>query len=268
VLFITGCFVLIPPPVVSQEAPLEWSQETELLGVNALLGGLSAGLASAIRGDSFIKGFLWGAGGGSVAYLGKRIASRPEDGAGLVGRQIVSVSSSVVGNVVAGRGTFDRIAFSFGPFRAYVGRAVPGVQWRVDVPASVALARAVIQGSEINLLRSLSTGATVVGEECEMAAPGTVYYTPGSDPERSSYTLSHELVHVLQFDQSFLFLGEPLEAWVAQRFPATRGLFRRFEFNLPILTTALVTGHTVWEDHDAQPWEKEAMYLGRTRRWH
>ena len=267
VLFVLGGFLLNAVPAAAQEADLDWSEEAELLGVNALLGGVSAGLAAAIRGDSFVRAFLDGAGGGGLAYFGKRVASRPDGGAGLLGRQIASFGSSVVGNVVAGRGRLDRIALAVGPVRAYVGRSVPGVEWRLDVPAFGFAAVALLQGKEVDLSESFSSGVVVIRDESEKAVPGTIFYIPFASAERQAYTLSHERVHVLQYDQSFLFWGGPLEAWLAREIPSARGVLQHFEFNLPVLATAAGLGFYVWTEHDEQPWEHEAMYLGRTRRW-
>ncbi len=91
--------------------------------------------------------------------------------------------------------------------------------------------------------------------------------SPFASAERQAYTLSHERVHVLQYDQSFLFWGEPLEVWLAEEIPSARGVLRHLEFNLPVLAAVAGLGFYVWGDHDEQPWEDEAMYLGRTRRW-
>lgn len=241
------------------------STEARVLGVNALLGGLSAGLAALVRGDPPVPAFTRGAGGGVLVYAGKRIAVDPRPGAGFLGRQVASVGGSITGNAVAGRGSLDRIALAAGPVRAYIGRDVAGVDWRLDVPAVGAAAWGLIEGADLDVAKSLSSGAVVLRQRSNHALPGTIFYSPSSSQAREAYVLAHEQVHILQYDQSFLSLGDPLENWLARRFPSLRGILDHLQFNAPVLATTAILGFYVWKRHDQQLWEKEAVYLGRTR---
>ena len=47
-LMILGCLGLNTVPLAAQGPELDWSEERELLGVNALLGAMTAGLAAAL----------------------------------------------------------------------------------------------------------------------------------------------------------------------------------------------------------------------------
>lgn len=255
-------------PAWAQSSPqmrFDWSTEKRVLGANALLGGVSAGLAALVRGDPPVPAFARGAGGGALVYAGKRIAVDPRAGTGFLGRQVASVGGSITGNAVAGRGSLDRIALAAGPVRAYIGRDVAGVDWRLDVPAAGAAAWGLIKGAELDVAESLSSGAVVLRQRSNHALPGTIFYDPSSSPERDAYVLAHEQVHILQYDQSFLSLGDPLENWLAHRFPSLRGTLEQLQFNAPVLATTAVLGFYVWKRHDQQLWEKEAIYLGRTR---
>ena len=74
------------------------SRSTRVLqsaAVNMGLGGLSGGTLAALRGGSFLRGFVQGAAGGGLTHLGKTIAVRRADGAGLVGRGVASLGASV-----------------------------------------------------------------------------------------------------------------------------------------------------------------------------
>lgn len=248
-----------------QPVAFEWSTEAGVFAANALMGGVSAGLAAVVRGDPPVPAFARGFGGGALVYAGKRIAADPRPGTGLLGRQVASVGGSIIGNAVAGRRSLDRVAFGVGPMRAYVGRDVPGVAWRLDVPAAGVLAWGLVTGAELDVAQSVSTGAIVLRRQGEFALPGTIFYSPSASPERKGYVLAHEQVHILQYDQSFLSWGDPFEVWLARRFPSLRATLEYLEFNAPVLATAALVSVFVWEEHGEQPWEKEAIYLGRTR---
>lgn len=249
----------------SPQMEFDGSTEARVAGANALLGGVSAGLAALLRGDPPVPAIARGAGGGVLVYAGKRIAVDPRAGAGFLGRQVASAGGSIIGNLVAGRGSLDRIALAAGPVRAYIGHEVAGVDWRLDVPAAGVAAWGLIEGAELDLAKSLSSGTVVLREDSGRAFPGTIFYYPTSSEERNTYVLAHEQVHILQYDQSFLSLGDPFEDWLARRFPALRGTLDKLQFNAPVLATTAVLGFYVWKEHNQQLWEMEAVYLGRTR---
>lgn len=242
----------------------EWSSELETLGTNALLGGVSAGVVAMLRrkpvGEAFVKGFT----GGTLVYAGKRIAVERWFGAGLVGRQVGLLGGSIVGNAGAGRGTFDRIAFGFGPVRGYVVAARRSTRWSVDVPAVAAAVWGIVaSGYTFDPGQSVSSGALVFTEGAH-TLPGTSF-VPEAGGERATYVRAHERVHILQYDQSFLFWGDPFESWLARRVPALEGPLDHLEFNLVSLGAALLTAIYIVPSHADQPWEREAMYLGRAR---
>jgi hypothetical protein len=85
------------------------------LGANALLGGLSACLIAKIRGGDPVKAFTVGAFGGSVAYVGKRIAALQTDVSGIVGRAIGSIGASVARNAGRGNAPFFELMIPIGP---------------------------------------------------------------------------------------------------------------------------------------------------------
>lgn len=248
-----------------------WSTEARVFGANTLLGGLSAGVAALLRGDPFVPAFTRGSGGGAMIYAGKRLVVDSRSGAGLLGRQVASIGGSIIGNEVSGRGSLDRVAFAFGPVRAYVGHEVDGIDWRLDVVAVGAVVYGMTQGAHFDLGRSVSSGAIVIrGSEIgPLALPGTIFDNGSrgiiSGTDRPDYVWAHEKVHILQYDQSFLSLGRPLEDWMGGQSPSLGSLFRHLEFNLPILATAAWVGLRVIPVHANQPWEKESIHLGRTR---
>ena len=77
--------------------------ELLVLGINAALGGATAGIAQELNGGSFLEGLREGAAGGAVVYAGKRLNTLDVDQAGLVGRMLGAVGASVIRNSAAAR---------------------------------------------------------------------------------------------------------------------------------------------------------------------
>lgn len=261
----------------SSHAPARWPEEAGLLSANALLSGVAAGLVQSARGGSFADGFTRGAAGGVGVYAGKRIAAARWSGAGLLGRQVASVGSSVVWNAGAGRPSFEQVAMPVGPVRFYVRTSGPGPRVRARVDA-VALASTAYAASRPELRwdarRSLSDGVMVfrapehelrlAGEDAwALAYPGTIILGAGAQhPENAVYIASHERVHIAQADQIYLALGRPLQDAAASRSGAARWLSRWVDVDV---TVAAVTA-AAWlagTTPGARPWEVEATYLSK-----
>jgi hypothetical protein len=278
IALILGTAIALLPLRAGAQHPAEspwWAGEVAVIGANGLLGGLTAGTAGWLRGESFADGFARGFGGGTLVYAGKRIAADDWTGAGMVGRQVASVGSSVVGNVAAGRRSFDRVALSVGPIRIYTGREVAGWgAWRIDAPAVAAGVWGVLNpGLAFDADESLSSGMIVFRSDDHsmefpgsdrrtsgLALPGTIFHTHHTaDPDRSRRTLSHERVHVLQYDQAYLSWSDGVERWIAGRSPGAAVLHRYLEFNLVGIGGALLGGALL--DCYDRPWEVEAYHL-------
>lgn len=254
---------LSPVPARAQADLQPRTSHAEVLVINSLLGGVTGGVSSLLRGEPLFEGFALGAAGGGLVYAGKRLAVERWAGSGLVGRQIASVGSSLIGNAATGRGALDRLALGVGPVRVYLGRDRPA-PWRIDAPAAGLLLWGLLSDDlELRLPESLSTGAVVFHAERGSASawPSTIFFRDGGDPARREYVLAHESVHILQLDQTYLSWSDPLESWLASRSPAARTLQRHVELNIVGLGIG-VWGTRRWEHRD-RPWEIEAMFLGR-----
>ena len=104
--------------------PPTWVGELAFLSGNAALGGLTAALIRELRGGSFWEAFLDGALGGAVVY-----------GAGLAGREVAAVGTSIVRNASDGRGTLEQLVLPIGVARLYlqgVNTSVAPVRARVS----------------------------------------------------------------------------------------------------------------------------------------
>ena len=268
---------LLVPVFCSAQAgtPSRWPEQAGLLSANVLLSGVTAGLVQTARGGSFSDGFTRGAAGGVGVYAGKRIAAARWRGAGLLGRQVASVGSSVVWNAGAGRPSLEQVALPVGPVRFYLRTSGPGARVRARVDA-VALASTAYAASRPELRwdpgRSLSDGVMVfrapehdfrlAGEDAwALAYPGTIII--GAGPQHAGQVgqvAAHERVHVVQADQVFLALGRPLQDAAASRSGAARWLSRWVDVDVsaPALTgAAWLMGTT----SGTRPWEVEATHL-------
>lgn len=256
----------------------DWAGDFTALSANALIGGLTGGVAQKVRGGSFRDGFARGALGGSISYGGKRLAAEPFAGAGLLGRQIAAVGSSIIRNAGDGRGTVERIALPLGPVRLYLSQ-VPGerrAHLRVELMTLFWAAYAAATPElEWDASGSLSAGTPVFrapdrlvrfGDDSTdaggLALGGTVLLSDFAGVDTRT-TFAHERVHVLQYDQVFLTITQPFEQWLLDALPLPGGstVNRYLDISLaPLLIGALAPP---FGDHDSRPWELEANFLAR-----
>ena len=262
------------------EGAPRWRGDAISLAVNSLLGGVTAGVEARVRGKPFGRAFAAGAAGGAVTYAGKRIAVERFGGAGLLGREVAAVGSSVSRNAAEGRAPLERVMLPLGPIRVYVSPlgGAP-VTARLDAAAVVATAYfATRPGARFDAEESLSAGALVfrrpgsaddLGYEGVQAA-GVVLLRdipvdgpagPGFavDPARVA---AHERVHVLQYDQSFLLWAAPAEKWAMDRAPWSRGVHRWLDLGT---NAALLAGLGAALPYETRPWEQEAHFLSGPR---
>lgn len=253
-----------PGRLSAQTAGYEhWERDLHYLGVNAALGAVTASAASLLRGEAPWKGLVVGATGGALVFGGKRVAVEPGWGRGLAGRQIALVGSSMVANHVAGRGTFGRLALGFGPVRYYVGAGVEaGEDWRVDLVGVGAILWVWRNGGDfaVRPYDTLSQGAVVIAGGDFLAAPGTIVVM-GRD-STYPYYMAHESVHVLQYDQAYLFWGDAVDDAVWRFLGFT--VPRRVELGAPALIAAAALARR--RPHHELPWEHEAMELAAPHR--
>ncbi len=214
-----------PPTLAAPSA--SGAGELLYLSVNALLGGLTGGVFQEVRGGSFLDGFTRGSLGGSVVYAGKRLGVESFPGAGLLGRQIAAVGSSVVRNAADGRPNLVTVVLPLGPLQ--VQFSPTGLE-----PTRVSLDLAdtywILYGFLSPRLSfrpgwSLSGGAPVFEARDARLAPGgdgvNGLTTGGviflSTSRRRA--LPHEQVHVIQFDFVSRAWTGRLDEWLMDRLP-------------------------------------------------
>jgi hypothetical protein len=246
------------------------------LGANLLAGGLTAGIRRRLDGGSFRDGFVRGGLGGAGTWAGKRLAAEGFRGAGTLGRAVAAVGSSVTHSAGAGDPTFHRLLVPLGPFRLDWYPSEGSVFTSVDlftVGGLIWIYSAGL-GASLDIGRTLDSGVPVfMAEDWELEwgwharqlggsvilrgdAPGTREH--GGFLARA---LTHERIHVIQYDQAYLLWSEPLERRLMAGMGLPPGAIRRLDLSLhgPFFTAL---GLLV--SHDLRPWEVEAHIFART----
>jgi hypothetical protein len=259
------------------DAP-RWVGEFATLSANAFVAGMTAGLTQQLRGRSFADGFVRGALGGIVIYGGKRLVVERFDGAGLLGREVAAVGSSMVRNASDGVGLFEQLVLPVGPVRLYVRPAERAVQPKLD---ALAFAWTIYGIAEPELSfdagESLSAGAPVFLTDGKVLRSSNVDSTHAAGVTVSGVILladvpamgaafrarafAHERVHVLQGDHIFATWTDPLESWLLRDVPGSRQVGRWAD--LGVSTDVFRVFSLLFDDYDERPWEMEAAFLAR-----
>jgi hypothetical protein len=238
-------------------------------GVNAAIGGLTAGVSQAIAGKSFWNGFARGAGGGFAVFAGKRIIAERTPLAWWTGRQLAAIGSSEVANAARGRMPFQLVTIPLGPARFHFQprrMRLPSVT--LDVASTItAMAEGTSSGSRFALQQSLATGAFVfitrerssgIGGNAAGVITMSEQVPNGNFPllESERDVISHELIHSAQYDFILTAWADPIQTAVAGRLPRVKPFTRYFDFNLVLPVQALANQLI---SYDARPWEQEAL---------
>jgi hypothetical protein len=234
------------------------------MAINALFGATSAAVTALVRGEPVRPALLGGAVGGMLIYMGKRLAVDPADGAGMAGRQLAAVGGSIQRNAADGRPPFSELALPVGPLRLYL-RPGHGVRLKLDAATTLAaLHFGLVRHARFDASASLSSGALVfrdpeggptqVGNRFAVGEAGAGSLLLADD----SNALAHELIHVLQYDQGLVSVGEPLERALAGLHPLAGALHERVDFGLAA-GLHLLGNHSL--AYDDRPWEWEAGLL-------
>jgi hypothetical protein len=267
-----GCGAPMPCRPGPQEIESNTSGHLMSLGINAALGGITAGVRQHARGGSFWRGMVQGAAGGSAVYAGKWLSVGQFWGAGLAGRQVAAVGASVIRNASEYRPVLEQVMVPIGPVRVYVERGESaGVRAKLDLlGAAVSTYYAVSSGSRFDSWASLSAGTPVFhthtawypgwhgnntgGVIVLLEEPITHHPAPIA-PEA---VFAHERVHLLQYDQAMHTWGAPLERWLLARVPRGEWLARHVELGL-IMVPVMLSHQLI--PYESRPWEREAHLL-------
>jgi hypothetical protein len=262
-----------PCPVADEAS---WHGHLTVLGVNAALGGITAGIRQQAKGGSFWRGFATGVVGGGAIYAGKWLSAEPVWGAGLAGRQVAAVGASVVRNASESRAPLQQLMLPVGPVRFYVDR---GSAWntraKLDLIGTGVLAyQAFSSDSRFDGGSTLSAGAPVFLTE-SVPRPGwhgnntagvillREHDAPTPSPVVTrDMVFAHERIHLLQYDQAVHTWGAPAEAWLLRRIPGGDWISRHLDVGLMVVPILLLHQVIPYED---RPWEREAHFFSDSR---
>jgi hypothetical protein len=258
-----------------------WVNSRSLLALNVLLGGVSAGVVAELRGGSFTKAFGNGAAGGIMTFLGKSVAARQFDGAGLVGRQLTAVGGAMVQNAALGLRPLDRMEFPIGPLDVLVDTRTRRLSARLDPIGATVIAIGVVHPRlRFDAEASLSAGVPVFrAREGMLCSPWSRQETSGLEiasviflahlPELGSATqrtvFAHERVHTLQGDAFQAYWGRPLLEWLLPETSAWRNARPFLDVNLGDLLAELMDA-ALFQAYASRPGEIEAEALARHAR--
>jgi hypothetical protein len=210
------------------------------------------------------------------------VAAERFPGAGLVGRELAAVGTSMVDNAGAGRGTFEQLVLPVWIGRLYLDRPPDGgrvrVTPRLDLMASIWTAYGFVEDElRFDGARTLSAGTPVFrtdnrlislggegyGHSSGITAAGVVFLSdvPAYGEFWLPRVFAHERVHTLQMDQIFLKWTRPIERAAIGAIPGGERFLRYVDVNLSTELLMLLT--IPFPDHQTRPWEIEAIYLAQ-----
>jgi len=240
-------------------------------GINAAVGGLTAGAWQGLSGKSFWKGFARGAGGGIMVFAGKRLIAERSPAWWWTGRELAAIGSSEVANAASGRRSFERITIPVGPVRLHFQPRTrllpsPTIDFVSTVAAVVVATRS---GSRIGFDESLATGAlvfivrdksTAIGKNAAGIITLSEIVPDGNFPllEGKRSVMSHEMIHSAQYDFILTAWADPIQKSLVRKLHLGGPVTRYLDFNL-LLPLQLAANSFV--AYDSRPWEKEARVL-------
>lgn len=254
------------PPDEARWTAATWVDDFNFLAANSLLNGIVAGVFSAIRSDgSFADGFVKGASGGALVYTGKRLAAERFFGAGLLGREVAAVGTSITRSVRTGSTPLGELVLPIGPLRFYWKRDEGDLEVRPDISALYWLGYGVVESRlELDWRKSLSAGAAVfvtrgaaLKEHAGQEIGSMILLSGGS--EALDDVLAHERIHVIQQDNQWGVVGEPLEDWAVGHLGPVSSWLSHVDLG-PTAGLSFFVADVLW-DRPGNPFEVEGDFL-------
>jgi hypothetical protein len=253
------------------DRPSRLDHQIVTAGINAAVGGLTAGTWRILSGKSFWNGFLRGAGAGVAVFAGKRIIAEGSPAAWWAGRQLAAIGGSEVANAAEGRAPFQKITIPAGPVRLHFEpRAKLAPSASLDLASTVAaIVVGTRSGNRLGIQESLATGTIAfVTPELSDAIGGNVAniitiseLAPDGDfppLENKRDILSHELIHSAQYDFVLAAWGDAAQTAILRKLHLSGGITRYIDFSL-LLPFQIAANELI--SYDKRPWEREAHLL-------
>ncbi len=269
---LAGALGSCPGPLVPAQWPRPVSHAVDL-AVNSALGALTAAVRARLAGRRFWPAFGHGAAGGAVVYVGKRIVGTQVPAVGILGREVAAVGASMVGNAGDGRALLGAAVLPFGIVRVYLGEPADDsggarrVRLKLDLAGAVGLAYVATRsgarfdpGATVLAGAPVFDGVSTVGMSGHLAehVAGVIALAPGFNDDRR-LAIAHELIHVTQYDFTFVAWGEPFERQLAPHVLGGDLVHRYVDLGLNVPLIWL--GDWAVPNDDQRPWEREAVLM-------
>lgn len=255
-----ACMVL-PMPASAQ---VSTNARVSNLAANAAIGGVLAAVRSLFGQHQFRRSFVLGTLGGAIQGAGRQVAAGRSTASGLIGRQLSALGISLTYS--AGADSLVLIApvwlvtFEVRPLAPNHLRA------RVNLMDFAFVTFALLDGRSLDVASSLSAGAPVFtraiaskDEELGYTRMGVIFLNDGIPSALRREALSHEAVHLLQWDAYDQLVAFPIERKLMRRVPGGRTLSRFFDLGVLSPISALLIAQQI--RYERQPWEREAYLL-------
>lgn len=254
---------LILRPATPAAAQVSTNARVSNVAANAAIGAIIAAARQVLGAHHFIRPLVLGALGGAIQGAGRQVAAGRSTASGLVGREVSALGISVTYS--AGADSLVLIApvwlltIEVRPHQQNRFRA------RVNLMDFAFVTSALIDGRSLDVASSLVSGAPVftrpiapTDAELGYTRMGVIFLNNGTPPALRREALSHEAVHLLQWDAYNQLVANPIERTLVRGVPGG-SLSRFLDLGVLSVTSALLIAQQI--AYDKQPWEREAYLL-------
>jgi hypothetical protein len=234
------------------------------LVANAAISAALAAARQVFGRHQFMRPIVLGALGGAIQGAGRQVAAGRSTASGFIGRQVSALGISATYS--AGADSLVLIVpvwlvtFEVRPHQQNRFRA------RVNLMDLAFVTSALIDGRSLDVGSSLVAGAPVFTRpiartdvELGYTRMGVIFLMNGTPPALRRETLSHESVHLLQWDAYNQLVANPIERTLVRLVPGGGSLSRFLDLGVLSPTSALLLAQQI--PYDRQPWEREAYLL-------
>ena len=222
--FLVVAALLLPRGATSQAVKV--SSTSAVLGVNVLVGGLTAATWAALKRHDVARAFGLGAFGGAMHFAGKYVASRRGTLSPWTGLVISGTGTSVVANAGDGVSPFDEISIPVASMRLRMRPTERRVSVSLNAYESAWILRYMTRaGMRVSWTRSGQTGTLVTytgqdiilnGKQVGGVTTGPAIVVDQLRGEGSVDIWKHEGTHVLQNWFGEDAVGRPAERMLRQ----------------------------------------------------
>lgn len=263
-----ACILLRATPAAAQ---VSTNARVSNLAANAAIGAVLAVSRSLFGEHHFARSLALGGLGGAIQSVGRQVAAGRSTASGLVGRQVSAVGISLTYS--AGADSLVLIA----PVWLVTIEVRPDlpshVRARVNLMDFAFVTSALTDGRSLDVAASLAAGAPVFtrpiaskDQEIAYTRMGVIFLNDGIPSALRREALSHEAVHVLQWDAYDQLFAFPVERKLVRSLPGGSSLSRFLDLGVVSPTLALLIAERI--RYDRQPWEREAYMLTTGRPTH